>query len=64
MTHAVIGLDAGGTKTTAALIDLTGQLLMQTRGGSGNYHAIGLDAARERYDELITPLRRRLSARA
>lgn len=63
MTYAVIGLDAGGTKTTAALTDLSGQLLMRTRGGSGNYHAIGLDAARERYDELITPLRHEAARR-
>ncbi len=50
MTHYVIGVDGGGTKTELALIDLEGNLVGMERVGSTNYQAVGGEKLR---DELL-----------
>lgn len=40
-----LGIDAGGTKTTAILIDETGTLLGYGRSGPANYQAVGIEEA-------------------
>lgn len=45
MTRYVLGIDGGGTKTIAAVIDETGALCGVGYGGSANYDAIGIEAA-------------------
>lgn len=43
----VMGIDGGGTKTTALLADEEGHVLGRGHAGSSNYHAIGLAATEE-----------------
>jgi len=43
----VLGIDGGGTKTTALLADGEGRILGRGFAGSSNYHTIGLAAAGE-----------------
>ena len=40
-----LGLDGGGTKTTALLVNESGAILGIGHSGGSNYHSIGLDAA-------------------
>lgn len=39
-----LGLDGGGTKTAAVLVDSKGQILGQGTAGGSNYHSLGMDA--------------------
>lgn len=55
---AVIGLDAGGTKTAAALATPEGEVLAQTRSGPANYQAVGRVFAQASLAEALAPLRR------
>ncbi len=41
MTTYLIGLDGGGTKTTAVVIDQNRRELGRGSGGPGNYHSAG-----------------------
>jgi len=50
MTHYVIGVDGGGSKTELALIDLEGNLVGMEKVGSTNYQAVGGEQLR---DELL-----------
>ncbi|MBC8183988.1 hypothetical protein H8E88_23075 [candidate division KSB1 bacterium] len=50
MTHYVIGVDGGGTKTELVLIDLEGNLVGMEKVGSTNYQAVGGERLR---DELL-----------
>jgi N-acetylglucosamine kinase-like BadF-type ATPase len=50
MTHYVIGVDGGGTKTELALIDLSGNLVGMEKVGSTNYQAVGAEKLK---DELL-----------
>ncbi|MDR2348694.1 MAG: hypothetical protein LBD90_08835 [Bifidobacteriaceae bacterium] len=47
MTGWVLGVDAGGTRTTAALADPTGQVVASGKAGTGNFDHVGLDAMRQ-----------------
>ncbi len=38
----IVGIDAGGTKTSCLALTATGRLLGASRGGPGNIHAIGV----------------------
>lgn len=40
-----LGLDGGGTKTAALLIDSSGQILGRGSAGGSNYHSVGMDTA-------------------
>lgn len=40
-----LGLDGGGTKTVALLVDSSGQILGKGSAGGSNYHSVGMDAA-------------------
>lgn len=51
-SHAFLGLDGGGTRCRARLIDASGQLLAQAEGGPANVYA-AYDAAIEVLDALI-----------
>ena len=56
MIPAVIGVDVGGTKTAGVLATLEGEVLATSLGGPGNYQAVGLEAARGVYLEVLRPL--------
>jgi N-acetylglucosamine kinase len=40
-----VGVDGGGTKTQAALIDALGDEIARASGGPSNYHAVGVETA-------------------
>ncbi len=53
---ALLGVDAGGTKTEGLAMTLDGQVLAHVRAGPGNYQAIGAGAARATLVEVVGPL--------
>ena len=54
---AVLGVDAGGTKTAGRLASLDGSVLAESQDGPGNYQATGLDVAKRVYGRVLAPLR-------
>ncbi|MCL2512712.1 MAG: hypothetical protein FWF08_02320 [Oscillospiraceae bacterium] len=46
MSGYFLGIDGGGTKTTAKVCDGNGNIITETVGGSINYYGIGTDKAR------------------
>lgn len=49
----IIGVDVGGTKTEAIVMDFAGNVLARTTVGCGNWENIGLDAARVLYADVV-----------
>jgi N-acetylglucosamine kinase-like BadF-type ATPase len=49
----VIGLDGGGTKTTAQIADLQGVVLAETQGGPSNFQIVGLEESARIVLDLI-----------
>ncbi len=45
MTDILLGIDGGGTKTTALLADREGRVLGRSVSGPSNYNAVGFEAA-------------------
>ena len=52
-TPALLGVDGGGTSTTAWLADEAGQVLGQGRSGASNVKAVGADSALAALDGAI-----------
>ncbi len=52
--RVVVGVDGGGTKTEAVVMDEARQVLGRGRGPSSNYHAVGQEAAAAALREAIT----------
>ena len=61
-TEIVIGVDGGGTRTTAVAATPDGRLLAVESGGGLNYNSIGLDAARENLRDVAERLLRACGA--
>ena len=51
--HYVLGIDAGGTRTTALLAAADGKAIAEGAGGPGNFQAVGEDAARASIEAAI-----------
>jgi N-acetylglucosamine kinase-like BadF-type ATPase len=49
----ILGVDGGGSKTTAVLADSTGKVIGSGRGGASNYQTIGLENASNSIDTAI-----------
>ena len=49
----VIGLDGGGTKTTAQLADLNGTVVAEAQGGPSNFQIIGIEESARNLLDLI-----------
>ena len=49
----LIGIDGGGSKTTALIADMDGRVLGHGTAGPSNYHAVGVDAAYAALDAAI-----------
>ena len=49
----VIGIEGGGTKTTAVLCALDGIILSEAQGGPSNFHMVGIEKAANTLLELI-----------
>ncbi|MBN1154820.1 hypothetical protein JXB12_07855 [candidate division KSB1 bacterium] len=56
MGKYVIGVDGGGTKTEAVLVDSTGKVISRVRGGSSNYQALGPVKLKEVLISIINEL--------
>jgi len=53
MKKYVLGIDGGGTRTRAAIIDDEGNVQGTCIGNSSNYDDIGIDAARENIKQVV-----------
>jgi N-acetylglucosamine kinase-like BadF-type ATPase len=53
MTKAILGIDGGGTKTHAALVDLNGNILATAGNGAANWERIGVAAVEKSLNEII-----------
>jgi N-acetylglucosamine kinase-like BadF-type ATPase len=53
MTSVVLGMDVGASHTRAVLVDESGRILGVGRAGSGNWEGVGLDGARQAYEEAL-----------
>ena len=49
----VIGLDGGGTKTTAQLADLNGRVALETQGGPSNFQTLGVEEVAKSILDLV-----------
>ncbi len=49
----VLGVDGGGTKTTARITDTNGNTLAQNEAGSSNYYSVGLEEAVKNLNKAI-----------
>lgn len=48
-----LGIDGGGTRTTAAVSDETGKIILTVSGKSINFYSVGMDAARSNLTQVI-----------
>lgn len=48
-----LGIDGGGTKTTAAVSDENGSIIIKITGKSINFYSVGMDNARKNLAEII-----------
>ncbi len=51
-----IGVDIGGSKTEAVLVDTSAHVVAHVHAGPGNWEGIGLDAAAHLYNDVINQL--------
>ena len=51
-----LGIDGGGTKTTAAVSDESGKVLLKSVGKSINFYSVGMEKARENLKNVITDI--------
>lgn len=56
MSKYIIGVDGGGTKTSAAIADLEGNVLATRTAPSSNYHLVGLENTEKVFQTLIDQL--------
>lgn len=56
MNQYVVGVDGGGTKTDAVLMDISGNLIGMATGGSSNYQAVGGAKLKEEILGCLTKL--------
>lgn len=52
-TQLFLGVDGGGSKTDALLVDATGQVRGVGRGGGANYHVLGLEKVGASIQEAV-----------
>jgi len=60
--HYFLGIDGGGTKTTAMLCDAQGNIVAQAKAGSLNYRAVGYEIARTSLRDIIAQLNKPVKA--
>ncbi len=53
MSKVILGIDGGGTKTHACLVDLEGNIVATAANGGANWERIGVAAVQESLNEII-----------
>ena len=53
MSKVILGIDGGGTKTHACLVDLEGNIVATAANGGANWERIGVAAVQKSLDEII-----------
>lgn len=53
MSKVILGIDGGGTKTHACLVDLEGNILATAANGGANWERVGISAVQKSLDEII-----------
>jgi N-acetylglucosamine kinase-like BadF-type ATPase len=61
MIKVILGIDGGGTKTHACLVDLKGNILATAANGGANWERIGVHAVQESLNEIIVAVCERAS---
>ena len=56
-----LGIDGGGTRTTAAVADEKGNVLFRSVGKSINFYSVGMEKARENLDDVIGDIYKNIS---
>ena len=51
-----LGIDGGGTRTTAAVSEENGKLLFKAVGKSINFYSVGMEKARENLKNVINDI--------
>ena len=51
-----LGIDGGGTRTTAAVSDESGNIIAKAVGKTINFYAVGMEASRKNLAEIIGKL--------
>ena len=51
-----LGIDGGGTRTTAAVSDENGKLILKRAGKTINFYSVGMEVARYNLDNLINEI--------
>ena len=51
-----LGVDGGGSKTTAVVYDEKGNFICRAQGESINYYSVGIENARQAMKEIINSL--------
>ena len=51
-----LGIDGGGTRTTAAVSDENGNVLFKAVGKSINFYSVGMEKARENLENVINDI--------
>jgi len=49
----ILGLDGGGTKTIAQIVDSKGRILTENESGSGNYKSVGIESAKTNINNAV-----------
>lgn len=60
----VLGIDGGGTKTIAAVADLSGNVLSQKICGSTNWHRVGEKEVQKSLEKLLKPILKKYNVEA
>ncbi len=56
-----LGIDGGGTRTTAAVSDESGNIILKKVGKTINFYSVGMDAARDNLDSLVGEIQNELN---
>lgn len=51
-----LGIDGGGTRTTAVVTDEKGKIITRKSGGTINFYSVGMEIARENLSSLMTEI--------
>ena len=51
-----LGIDGGGTRTTAAVSDENGKIIIKKQGKTINFYSVGMETARNNLDSLVSEI--------